>query len=60
MRVAHTRVTGEVVMEPGPIELGAGSSSDDIRSTASFTVNGETRVINCEQRAFLSVAEVGA
>jgi beta-xylosidase len=57
--LAYTGITGEVVMEPGPIELSAGSSSDDIRSTATFTVAGETRAINPEERAFLSIAEVG-
>jgi beta-xylosidase len=56
----YTGSTGEVVMEPGPIELSVGSSSDDIRSTATFTVTGDTRVINGDQRAFLSAAEVSA
>jgi beta-glucosidase len=58
--LAYTGSTGEVVMEPGPIELSAGSSSNDIRSTAAFTVTGDTRVINGDQRAFLSTAEVSA
>jgi beta-xylosidase len=58
--LAYTGIAGDVVMEPGPIELSAGSSSDDIRSTASFTVTGETLVINGDERAFLSIAEVGA
>jgi beta-glucosidase len=58
--LAYTGNTGEVMMEPGPIELSVGSSSDDIRSTATFTVTGDTRVINGDQRAFLSAAEVSA
>jgi beta-xylosidase len=56
--LAYTGITGEVVMEPGPIELSAGSSSDDIRSTATLTVTGKTRVISGEERAFLSAATV--
>jgi beta-glucosidase len=56
--LAYSGITGEVVMEPGPIELSVGSSSDDIRSSATFTVAGETRVISGAERAFLSTAEV--
>jgi beta-xylosidase len=52
--------SGEFVMEPGPVEVSAGSSSSDIRSTASFTVTGQARVIKGEDRAFLSAATVGA
>jgi hypothetical protein len=37
----------------------AGSSSDDIRSSATFTVTGDTRVISGEERTFLSEATVG-
>jgi hypothetical protein len=48
------------VMEPGPVELSAGSSSSDIRSSAGFTVTGKARTIRGEDRAFLSVADVGA
>jgi hypothetical protein len=46
-------------MEPGPVELSAGSSSSDIRSTATFIVTGTTRIIKGEDRAFLSEATVG-
>jgi beta-glucosidase len=56
--LAYTGITGDVVMEPGPIELSAGSSSDDIRSSATLTVTGETRVIRGEDRAFLSTASI--
>jgi hypothetical protein len=38
----------------------AGSSSSDIRSSATFTVTGQTRAIRGEDRAFLSVATVGS
>ncbi len=58
--LAYTGITGEVVMEPGPVELSAGSSSDDIRSSAELTVSGQTRVIKGEERAFLSEATVGS
>jgi beta-xylosidase len=61
MRVlAYTGLTGELVMEPGPVELSAGSSSADIRSSGKFTVTGKTRSIKGEERAFLSAATVGS
>jgi hypothetical protein len=47
-------------MEPGHVELSAGSSSDDIRSTDTLNVTGETRAIAGEKRKFLSVAAVGS
>jgi beta-xylosidase len=46
-------------MEPGPVEVSVGSSSTDIRSSATLNVTGKTRVIKGEDRAFLSVATVG-
>ena len=58
--LAYTGISGETVMEPGPIEVIAGSSSSDIRSTAKFHVTGKTQTIKGEDRAFLSVATVGA
>lgn len=57
--LAYTGVSGDLVMEPGPVEVSVGSSSSDIRSSATFTVTGTTRIIKCEDRAFLSVATVG-
>jgi beta-xylosidase len=54
--LAYTGVSGDLVMEPGPVEVSAGSSSSDIRSSATFTVTGTTRIITGEDRAFLSVA----
>ena len=46
-------------MEPGPIELSAGGSSDNLRSKATLAVTGKTRTIRGEDRKFLSVATVG-
>jgi beta-glucosidase-like glycosyl hydrolase len=57
--LAYTGVSGNLIMEPGPVELSAGSSSSDIRSTATFIVTGTTRIIKGEDRAFLSGATVG-
>jgi beta-glucosidase len=56
--LAYTGLSGELVMEPGPVEVSAGSSSSDIRSSATFTVTGQMRFIKGEDRAFFSVATV--
>jgi beta-glucosidase len=58
--LAYTGLSGELVMEPGPVELSAGSSSSDIRFKTTFNVTGKTRVIKGEDRAFLSVATIGS
>jgi beta-glucosidase len=58
--LAYTNISGELVMEPGPVEVSAGSSSSDIRCSAKFTVTGKTRSIKGKDRAFLSVATVGS
>jgi hypothetical protein len=58
--LGYTGISGEFVIEPVPVELNAGSSSDDIRSSATFTVTGDTRAIGGEDRAFLSAATVGS
>jgi beta-xylosidase len=58
--LAYTGLSGELIMEPGPVEVSAGSSSSDIRSSATFTVTGNTRVIRGEDRAFFSVTTVGS
>jgi beta-xylosidase len=58
--LAYTGLSGEFLMEPGPIELSAGSSSDALRSKANLTITGKTRVIKGEDRKFLSVATVGS
>jgi beta-xylosidase len=57
--LGYTGRTGEFVIEPGPVELSAGSSSSDIRSSAKFDIIGKTRVISSEERVFLSLAKVG-
>ena len=57
--LAYTGAGGNLIMEPGPVELSAGSSSSDIRSTATFIVTGTTRIIKGDDRAFLSEATVG-
>lgn len=57
--LAYTGLSGELVMEPGPVEVSAGSSSSDLRSSATLTVTGQTRVISGKNRAFLSAATVG-
>jgi beta-glucosidase len=56
--LAYPGISGELVMEPGPVEVSAGSSSIDIRSSTTFTVTGQTRAIRGADRAFLSVATV--
>jgi beta-glucosidase len=58
--LAYTGLSGELVMEPGPVEVSAGSGSSDIRSSATFTVTGRMRVIKGEDRAFFSVATVAS
>jgi beta-xylosidase len=58
--LAYTGISGELIMEPGPVELSAGSSSDDLRSSATVTVTGQTRTISGEDRAFLSTETVGS
>jgi beta-xylosidase len=58
--LGYTGLSGEFIMEPGPVEVSVGSSSSDIRSSAKFTVTGKTRSIRGEERAFLSVATVGS
>jgi beta-glucosidase len=58
--LAYTGITGEVVMEPGPVEVSAGSSSSDLRSSGYLNVTGKTRVFKGGERAFLSTAMVGS
>ena len=58
--LAYTGLSGDLVMEPGPVEVSAGSSSSDIRSSAKLNVTGKTRPISRADRAFLSVATVGS
>ena len=58
--LAYTGVSGNLVMEPGPVELSAGSSSDDIRSRVNLTVTGKARTIRGEDRKFFSVTTLSS
>jgi hypothetical protein len=53
--LAYTGLSGELVMEPGPVAVSADSSSNDIPSTATFTVTGKTRTVRGEDRKSFSV-----
>jgi beta-glucosidase len=57
--LAYTGLSGELMIEPGPVELSAGSSSSDIRSSAKLDVTGKARTIKDGDRAVLSIATVG-
>jgi len=43
------------VIEPGPVEVMVGSSSDDIRAAGSFEITGETRDISTAKAFFCAV-----
>jgi beta-xylosidase len=55
----YTGISGSFVIEPGPVEVSAGSSSNDTRSTAKFTITGKMSSIRGEHRTFLSVTNIG-
>jgi beta-xylosidase len=57
--LAYTGITSELVREPDPVEVIVGSSSSEIKSSTTLNVNGKTRLIKVEERAFLSAATVG-
>ena len=57
--LAYTGLSGEFIVEPGPVEVSVGSSSSDIRSSAAFTITGRTRAIGGDEREFFSAATVG-
>jgi Fibronectin type III-like domain len=57
--LGYTGISGNFVIEPGPVEVSVGSSSNGIRSTAKFTITGKTRTISGEDRMFLSVTNIG-
>ncbi|MGE2719274.1 glycoside hydrolase family 3 N-terminal domain-containing protein [Mycolicibacterium celeriflavum] len=57
--LAYTGVSGDLVMEPGPVELCVGTSSADIRARATVTVSGETHTFRGDERAFFSSVAVG-
>ena len=58
--LAYTSVSGDLVMEPGPIEVSAGSSSSDVRTRATLNVTGKTRKVRAEDRAFLSEVTIAS
>jgi fibronectin type III domain protein len=43
--LGYTGLSGDFVIEPGPVEVNVGSSSSEIKSTATLNVTGKTRVI---------------
>ena len=57
--LGYTGLSGDFVIEPGPVEVSAGSSSDDIRCSAKFTITGGIRVTKSEEREFLSETSIG-
>jgi beta-glucosidase len=56
----YTGVSGKFIIEPGPVEVSAGGSSNDIRTSTKFTVTGKTRTISGDNRSFLSITTVGS
>ncbi len=56
--LGYTGPSGDFIIEPGPVEVSAGSSSTDIRSTGQFNITGTTRAIRGEDRTFFSVSTV--
>jgi beta-glucosidase len=58
--LGYTGLSGDFVIEPGPVVVSAGSSSSDIRSIEEFTITGQPRVISGDERAFLSTVTIGA
>jgi beta-glucosidase len=56
--LGYVGLSGELMIEPGPIELSAGSSSSDIRSRATLSVTGARRSIRGAERAFFSTARI--
>lgn len=57
--LAYIGLSGDLVMEPDPMEFSAGGNSSDLRAVANVNVTGTARIIPGEERAFLSVAKVG-
>src|SRR5262245_55937053 len=57
--LGYTGISGNFVIEPGPVEVSAGSTSNDIRSSAKFLVTGMTRTISGKHRTFLSITAIG-
>ncbi|MFI9761337.1 glycoside hydrolase family 3 N-terminal domain-containing protein [Streptomyces sp. NPDC051963] len=55
---AYTNTADDLVVDPEPVSLRLGSSSDDIRLAVEVTVSGERRVIDRGERAFFSTVVV--
>ncbi|MGE0391756.1 MAG: hypothetical protein AB7P13_16710 [Candidatus Nitrosocosmicus sp.] len=56
--LGYTGLSGEFVIDPGPVEVSAGSSSIDMRSGAKFTITGEPYTITEADCTFVSVTEM--
>lgn len=56
--LGYTGLSGKFIIEPGPVEISAGSSSSDIRSSATFNIAGKTRTISSSERTFMSAVTV--
>ncbi|MFF4779371.1 glycoside hydrolase family 3 C-terminal domain-containing protein [Microtetraspora fusca] len=56
-RLGHLGRDGDLVLEPGPVEVQAGASSDDIRLTGAFEVAGEAARL-AGRRSCLSAAAI--
>jgi beta-glucosidase len=52
--LGYTGISRKLIIEPGPVETSVGSSSNDIRSSAKFTITGKTRTISEGHRTFIS------
>jgi hypothetical protein len=52
--LAYTGLSGEVVVEPGPVEVSAGSSSSDIRSSATSSgSSGGCEWVRCSKEEIM-------
>ena len=56
-QLGYVGLTGDFIIEPGPIELFVGSSSEDIRAEATVEITGETRTLT-GKRTFVSDVNV--
>ncbi|MEX5631506.1 beta-glucosidase family protein [Parafrankia sp. FMc2] len=56
-QLGYIGLTGEFVLEPGPVQVHVGSSSADIRLTGTFEIAGDTVVLD-GRRTYLSEVTV--
>jgi beta-glucosidase len=54
-QLGYVGLGGDVILEPGPVEVLVGSAADDIRARGRFEVTGDTTILTAP-RAFLSHA----